>query len=209
MTLSLLLSILLLQGVAPAQSGIVAGTLRGSDGKPAPRVRVGVMAIPGLGRGVTGAGTLVSQGQTDDSGRFQMDDVAPGHYYIVAGNLNAPTFYPGVPNIGAAKTIQVLAKATTRDVDFAVAVMATPANAGPSLPVVRVTGRVVLKNNPNAPMPPSVTLQTFPPALTNNPLGLVPGLPMTPAGLAAAAANVPVRAPAAWLTIPVAKDGKF
>jgi hypothetical protein len=210
MTLSLLLSILLLQGIAPAQAGIVAGTLRGSDGKPAARVRVGVMAIPGLGRGVTGAGTLVSQGQSDDTGRFQMEDVPPGHYYIVAGSLNAPTFYPGVPHIGAAKTIQVPATAGVRDIDFEVVVMSTPvtASAGPSLPVVRVAGRIILKS-PNAPMPSSITLQSFPPALTSNLPGMEPGVRVTPAALAAATINLPVRAPAAVLTLPVAQDGKF
>ena len=166
MTLSLLLSILLMPGGALAEGGGVAGTLRGTDGTPAARVRVGVMAIPEPGRGVRGAGTLVSQGQTDDDGRFQLQEVPPGRYYIVAGNLKAPTFYPGVPKMDTAKTIEVRAKATVRDINFAVNV--SPLNADTpsgnvgspaSLPVVHVRGRVVLKNSPNAPMPRFITLQ--------------------------------------------------
>lgn len=158
MTLTLLLSILLMPG-ALAESGGVAGTVRGTDGTPAARVRVGVMAIPEPGRGVRGAGTLVSQGQTDDDGRFQLQEVPPGRYYIVAGNLKAPTFYPGVPKMDTAKMIEVRAKATVRDINFAVNV--SPSNVGSPapLPLVSVRGRVVLKDSPNAPMPPFITLQ--------------------------------------------------
>jgi Carboxypeptidase regulatory-like domain len=166
MTLSLLFSILLMPGVALAEGGGVAGTVRGTDGTPAARVRVGVMAIPEPGRGVRGAGTLVSQGQTDDDGRFQLQEVPPGRYYIVAGNLKAPTYYPGVPKMDTAKLIEVRAKATVRDINFAVNVSSSSdgvptANVGSPapLPLVSVRGRVVLKNSTNAPMPRFITLQ--------------------------------------------------
>lgn len=160
MTLSLLLSILLMQGGALAKGGAVAGTLRGPGGQPAAGVRIGVMAIPEVGREVKGAGTLVSQGRTDDAGRFQLEEVPTGQYYIVAGNsLNAPTFYPGVQDIGTAKTIEVRAAATVRDIDFEVLESFAPAPS--PYPVVGVTGRLVLKNNPNAPMPPIITLQGY------------------------------------------------
>lgn len=165
MTLSLLLSILLMTA-AFAEGGGVAGTLSGTDGKPAARVRVGVMAIPEAGRGVRGAGTLVSQGQTDDHGRFQLAEVPPGRYYIVAGNLKAPTFYPGVLKIDTAKAIEVRAKSTVGNINFEVNGSSSSAGAPsaslglpPPLPVVLVRGRVVLKNNPNAPMPPFITLR--------------------------------------------------
>ena len=159
MTLSLLLSILLMPGFAQAKDGAVAGTLRGTDGKPAAGVRVGVMLVPEVGRGVRGAGTLVSQAETDDAGKFQLEEVPPGRYYIVAGNLKAPTFYPGVLKIDAAKTIEVRAMATVRDIDFEVAPSTASVAAPAPYPVVSVTGRIVLKNSPNAPMPPIITLQ--------------------------------------------------
>jgi hypothetical protein len=166
MTLSLLLTILLFQGVAPAQGGAVAGTLRGNVGQPAARVRVGIMSMPEAGRGLRGAGTLVSQVETDDAGRFRLEQVPPGRYYIVAGRLDVPTFYPGVREIGSAKTIEVRANATVRDIDFEVLVytyvFATPPGTTPPLPPVSVTGRIVLKNNPTAPMPPYITLQGSP-----------------------------------------------
>jgi hypothetical protein len=174
MILSLLLTLFLAPGTAPVEGGVVAGTLRGPDGSPAARVRVGVMTLPEAGRGVRGAGTLISQAETDDAGRFQLEEVPPGRYYIVAGKLQTPTFYPGVETMGAAKTIQVSAKATVRDIDFTVGMVSSSVKA----PVAKITGRIVL-NNPNAPMPPNITLKTFP-------VG-----------------------PATTVTLPVAQDGTF
>jgi len=157
MTLSILLTLLLTPGLAAAEGGIVAGTVRGTDGRPAAKVRVGVMAVPEAGRVVFGAGTLVSQGETDASGKFQIEEVPPGRYYIVAGSLQTPTFYPGVAEMKTAKTIQVVAKASVRDLDFQVFAM-PPTVAGVNVPTVRVTGRIVLKNRPN-PMPGEITIQ--------------------------------------------------
>lgn len=174
MILSLLLTLFLVPGIAPVEGGVVAGTLRAPDGSPAARVRVGVMTLPEAGRGVRGAGTLISQAETDDAGRFQLEGVPPGRYYIVAGKLQTPTFYPGVETMGAAKTIQVSAKATVRDIDFTVGM----ASASVKAPVAKITGHIVL-NNPNAPMPPNITLKTFP-------VG-----------------------PATTVTLPVAQDGTF
>jgi hypothetical protein len=197
MTLSLLLSLLLMPGVALAEKGgAVAGTLRSPDGSPAAGIRVGVMAVPEPGRGVKGAGTLISQAETDDAGKFQFEEVPPGRYYIVAGKLEAPTFYPGVGDMSTAKLIQVVAKATVRDIDFVMS--GEPAGSTPSLPMVKVTGRVVVKNNPKAPVPPSITLQTFPVAAN---FGLAPAV--------AAAANLPLSVPRTTVTLPVAPDGTF
>src|SRR5678815_555129 len=201
MTLSLLLSILLMPGAGLAEGGIVAGTLRGPDGSPAARVRVGVMSVPEPGRGVRGAGTLVRQVETDDAGRFKVEDVPPGRYYVLAGRLESPTYYPGVRDYGSAKTIQVAAKTTVRDIDFLMSgasVGSTPAAMTPSLPVVKVTGRVILKNNPEAPMPSNITLQAFP--ITANPAVVTPAV--IAANRSVAASRIPV-------TLPVAPDGTF
>src|SRR6185295_5916924 len=97
MMLPLLLSILLSPGILPVDTGSVAGTLRLPNGRPAAGIRVGLMAPPGPGRGVPrGAGTLEIQGQADAAGKYQLGDVPPGRYYVVAGRLEAPTYYPGV-----------------------------------------------------------------------------------------------------------------
>ena len=209
MTLSLLFSLLLMPAIASAEGGVVTGTLRSTDGGPAAHVRVGVMSVPEPGRGVKGAGTLVSQVETDDAGRYRFEDVPAGRYYIVAGRLQTPTFYPGVREFGSAKTIEVAAKATVRDIDFAVVVLSTDVDPTGSLAVVRITGRVVLKNKPNGPMPPNITFQSVPnPPATNN-SGANTGL-LVPASVALAAlANPPVVVPRITATVPVAEDGAF
>jgi len=202
MTLSLLLFMSLMPGVALAEGGAVAGTIRGPDGNPAAQVRVGVMSVPEAGRGrPAGAGTLVSQVATDSAGKFQLDDVPPGRYYIVAGRLETPTFYPGVRDMGSAKLIQVAAKATVRDIDFVISGTSVVSTTV-SLPIVRVNGRIVLKND-KASMPPNITLQIFPAA------GTAVGVPSGTIVSAAIAAAPSVRVPQTNVTIPVDPDGRF
>jgi hypothetical protein len=203
MPLSLLLSILLAPGAALAEGGAVTGTLRGTDGSPAARMRVAVMSVPEPGRGVRGAGTLVNQTETDEAGRFRLEDVPPGRYYVVAGRLQTPTFYPGVRDYGAARTIEVAAKATVRDIDFTVVVLSTDVDPTGSLSVIKVTGRIVLRNNPTATMPPNITLQSFPDPPATNPPGVAPGQ------FVAASASAPVAVPRITATVPVAQDGTF
>jgi hypothetical protein len=210
MTLALLLFMSLMPGGALAEGGVVTGTLRSTDGSPAARVRVGVMSVPEPGRGVKGAGTLVSQVETDDAGRFRVEDVPPGRYYIVAGRLQTPTFYPGVREFGSAKTIEVVAKGTVRDIDFAVVVLSTDVDPTASLAVVRVTGRIVMTNKPNAAMPPNITFQAIPDPPATNPIGGGNSGLLVPTSVAlAASANPPVRVPGITATVPVAPDGTF
>ena len=161
--LSLMLSILLMAGATRVDSGAVAGTLRLPDGRPASGVRVGVMAPPGVGRGApNGAGTLVIQGQADASGKFQLEEVPPGRYYILAGRLEAPTFYPGVPDFATAKAIDVVANVTLRDINFEVTMPGRsplPKSPPPApLGLIPVKGRIVLKGDPSPP-PAGITFQ--------------------------------------------------
>jgi hypothetical protein len=98
--------------------------------------------------------------------------------------------------------VQVVAKATVRNIDFLMS--AASAGSASSLPTVKVTGRVVLKNRPDAPMPPGITLQIFPVAVDP-----FTGVAATPAGIPAALANRPVAATRTTVTLPVAPDGTF
>jgi hypothetical protein len=73
----------------------VTGTVRLSEGGPAAGVRVVAMVVPGVGRGGPNApSVLASLTQTDKDGRYQLEDIPPGRYYIAAGALDSPTFYP-------------------------------------------------------------------------------------------------------------------
>jgi hypothetical protein len=122
----LLLAFLLLwqQATAPAAAtGVIAGQLRGVDGQPASRVRVAV---------ADDTGTLVSQGQTDASGNYQLTNIPPGRYYVTAGLIELPTYFPGALRAEEARTVIVTAAGAATGVDFALLRAAG----------VRVSGRV-------------------------------------------------------------------
>jgi len=155
MTVALIISIVLMQSAPLSKGGGVAGTLRAADGTPAVNVRIGVMVPPEPGRAVNGAGILVSQTETDGNGRFQLNEVSAGRYYIVAGNLNTPTFYPGVRELASARTIEVQPAATVNGIDFEMSAASVAVN----LLEIPLAGRIVLKNDPNAPMPRTITFQ--------------------------------------------------
>jgi hypothetical protein len=121
-------------GVAQqSQTGAVTGILRSTTGEPAPGVRVAATAIPDPATG-TGAGVLVSQSQTDSSGRYRLDNILPGRYYIQAGLVDFPTYYPGVAATAGAKSLLIGAGAVLDSIDFTLT----------RAPGVRVSGRVPL-----------------------------------------------------------------
>jgi hypothetical protein len=114
MTLSFVLFALLLQGLQPG-TGIVTGTIQVTGGGSAAGIRVGAIAIDDP----TGAG-LLSVAETDSSGRFRLTNVPQGRYYIVAGKLSSPTYYPGGTDRERAKEVVVEPARTASSVNFAV-----------------------------------------------------------------------------------------
>jgi hypothetical protein len=119
---ALLLSlVLIVQGipVSALQAGTVTGVLKGRDGKPLPGIRIAAVAKPeSLIDARTGA-AMSSIAETDSEGRYKLENVPPGRYYIAAGRLDRQTYYPGTPDMSLAKDVAVTAGATTSDVDFA------------------------------------------------------------------------------------------
>jgi hypothetical protein len=71
-------------------------------------------ASPTAGNG----STLVALAQADPSGQFRLEDVPPGRYYIIAGRIDAPTFYPGAQDVTSGRVITVTSGATTDGIDF-------------------------------------------------------------------------------------------
>jgi hypothetical protein len=196
--LPLLLSILLSPGILPADKGSVAGILRLPSGQPAAGIRVYLTAPPGPGRGAPrGAGTIEIQGKTDATGKYRLEDVPAGRYYVAAGRVEAPTYYPGVLGFPAAKMIDVRARETVRDINFEVdspllpgrggaprpAAAAAPAvSAPPPLPprvvsvdsgLIAIKGRVILKGDTTAPQPAALTFGAGPADNTTNALANV------------------------------------
>jgi len=114
--------ILLLQGIPlpPNQGGTVTGVLTNEASRPAAGVRVAVMEQPLNPSDVAGAAALVSIAESDDTGRFRLENVPPGRYYITAGRVELPTFFPGTLEIAAGKIVTVASGETVSSVNFSI-----------------------------------------------------------------------------------------
>jgi hypothetical protein len=87
--------------------------------------------------------------QHDDStGRYRLENIPPGRYYVVAGLVDLPTYYPGVSSANGATALNVLSGTPITGINFTMAV-----SAG-----VTVSGRVVQPNGSPAPEVRSVGL---------------------------------------------------
>jgi hypothetical protein len=102
------------------QNGTASGVIRTSTGVPAAGVRVAAVALPGPDTSA-GEGALLSLTQTDSAGHFRLDNILPGHYYIQAGLIDAPTYYPGVTTTSGATNILITAGAAIDDINFTMA----------------------------------------------------------------------------------------
>jgi protocatechuate 3,4-dioxygenase beta subunit len=82
----LVVAVLLLPALARAQTstGTVSGQILTREGQPAVSVRVSAMAVPESGAPSNSATALVSIAMTDNEGRYRLENVLPGRYYIMA-----------------------------------------------------------------------------------------------------------------------------
>jgi hypothetical protein len=146
-----LLTLLLLQGIptAPAQTGIVTGVLKGADGKPLAGIRIA--AVPPLDpNGLGEAAAMSALAQTDDQGRFILEGLPQGRYYIAAGRVDLPTYFPGTQEMTGATIISVSPGTMVTAIDFVMKDSSTRqlttfdlqlANIAPQIPLqVRVEG---------------------------------------------------------------------
>lgn len=103
----LLLTILLVQG-----SGVLTGRLLSVDGTPLPGVRVAAVEASDPGS------TMASLAQTDSAGRYRLENVPPGRYYILAGTFAFQSYYPGVGTLKEAEVVAVTAGTAISVRDF-------------------------------------------------------------------------------------------
>jgi hypothetical protein len=132
--IALFLGILIaIQGPALPQTGKVTGILRTAAGTPAVRVRVAASDIS--------TAALVSLSETDQQGRFVLENIPPGRYYIVAGRVDLPTFYPGTLGIANGTILEIASGAAISGISFAVNDASTrpplPGSPSPPAPVLR------------------------------------------------------------------------
>jgi hypothetical protein len=119
--IALLLSLALaLQGipVQAQQAGRVSGVLKDTQGKPIPGIRMAAIARPqSLDEAVTSA-AMSSLAETDEQGRFTLEGIPPGRYYIAAGRLDAQTYYPGTVDMATAKEVAITPGSAVSGIDF-------------------------------------------------------------------------------------------
>jgi len=114
--------IFLVQSQIPVQvePGTVTGRLLTRNGEPEAGVRIA--AVPAAsGDGQTNAAALFGISQTDAEGRYRLDNLPPGRYYIFAGLIDLPSYYPNATTLDRATAIDVDAGSTVSGIDFSMA----------------------------------------------------------------------------------------
>src|SRR5262245_31304777 len=107
---------LLLQGQAgtTVETGAVTGRLSSRNGAPAAGVRIAALPVADKAAGTV----LVGISQTDESGRYRVSDIPPGRYYIFAGLIDHPNYYPGTVTLTDATVVTVDPGATVANINF-------------------------------------------------------------------------------------------
>lgn len=95
------------------RTGEIAGQIRQLNGEPVAGIRV--VAIE---ESRTGEGRILSLTETDREGRYRLEGIPPGRYYVMAGKFDFPVYFPGVVAVTSATAVNVGAGATTANVDF-------------------------------------------------------------------------------------------
>lgn len=130
----LLLTLLWLsQGIptAPAQGGTVTGTLQTDLGTPAVGVRVAAMARPETAADISYATALASIAETDEKGHFRLENIPPGRYFIAAGRVDYPTYFPGTQDVTAGRIVTIKTGDVVNGIDFAMnSIAARPPDTG-------------------------------------------------------------------------------
>jgi hypothetical protein len=119
-----LVAALMLQGGAAAAPGSVSGQLQMTDGSPGAAVRVIAQAAPPPNiRPTDGQNYYVSQppvrvALTNAAGRYDLPNLPPGRYYIIAGVAGQATYYPATTDIENASVVTVEPGGSVGGIDF-------------------------------------------------------------------------------------------
>ena len=169
--IGILFGLLLVQISPTASTGIVSGVVLSSSGVAAAAVRV--YAVPaGDPNAVAIAGTVLqSLAQTDASGRYRLE-VPAGRYYIAAGSVDSPTYYPNDTSIASARVITISAGGIVPDVNFSRYIPATSVRLPPTLvtglpPVSTGVLSGVIRNSDGSPAA-GIAVGAVPVSILNN-----------------------------------------
>src|SRR4030095_7247409 len=116
----LLSCLLLLQGIPiqPQQGGTVTGILRDAAGKPVAGVRVAAVAVPESPAAAQSSTAMGAIAETDADGQYRLENIPPGRYYISAGRLDLPTYYPGTLDMSKGTIVGVAAGSISTQTNF-------------------------------------------------------------------------------------------
>jgi poly(3-hydroxybutyrate) depolymerase len=124
-------------------TGVVSGRVFSTSGKPAANVRVSLSVT-------NDGGELMGITQTDRAGRYRIEDVPAGSYYVLAGLVSSPTYFPGSRRPGEAIAISLQARSVIELPDFQL----QDASGG-----LRVRGRLVREGIPDSQATPPLTVR--------------------------------------------------
>jgi hypothetical protein len=160
----------MLLGTLLQDSGSISGQILNASGAPAAAVRVSVMPADAQAANLS---VLTAFAMTDSSGQYKIDNIEPGTYYVIAGLVAQPTYFPGVATQAGARTLAVRGGASITGLDFKI--VTTLTSTSPFVPptpppIFSVSGKVDLQPG-----------QKLPPYLRIIPTGLI-SAPVRPDG---------------------------
>ncbi len=111
-----ILALLLLQ-LNPAPTGAATGQVLSSPGTPAEGVRVYAIPAGDPNAAVNNPTIFESLALTDGTGHYRLD-VPAGRYFIAAGSVESPTYYPDTQSLSAAKPVLISAGTIVEGINF-------------------------------------------------------------------------------------------
>jgi hypothetical protein len=100
------------------QPGTVTGRLLTTKGTPAAGIRIA--AVP-VSEDKAAAMALLGISQTDADGQYRLENIPPGRYFIFAGLIDFPSYYPNATSLDRATVVAVDSGATVSGIDFSMA----------------------------------------------------------------------------------------
>jgi hypothetical protein len=116
-------AILFLQSQMPVQQiqpGAITGRLLSAKGTPEAGVRIAAVPATEAEKN-TGAAALLGISLTDQDGRYRLENIPPGRYYIFAGLIDLPSYYPNAKTLDRATAVEVDSGVTLSGIDFSMA----------------------------------------------------------------------------------------
>jgi hypothetical protein len=135
--------ILFLQGIPVQQGGKVTGVLRDDMGIPLEGVRIGAVARGAAIEEAAEGAAMAGLAQTDEQGRFTLENIPPGRYSIAAGRLDLQTYYPGTQSLADATILTITAGETISGINFVL--NNTSFGRSPGSGTVRITASIPVR----------------------------------------------------------------